>query len=86
MKHLLLILLAFTIAGCGTLASQQEGNFGPYSGVTQDAKQLGELVSSPSCWDRILGTFCAWVDMPMSFAVDTLFLPVSLWGYCSRRC
>lgn len=68
-KHLLLALLCSHLSGCGTIISLLEQDYSVYSGVSRDfaAIQEGGMLSIPAA-----------VDLPLSFFLDTLLLPVTL--------
>ncbi|AIZ78683.1 YceK/YidQ family lipoprotein [Actinobacillus equuli] len=74
MKRLFLKLIAVVIfspnlTACGTIISLTEGDYSVYAGVSKDFKaiQNGGILSIPAV-----------VDLPLSFVLDTLMLPVTL--------
>ncbi|AFU18718.1 YceK/YidQ family lipoprotein [Actinobacillus suis] len=74
MKTLFLKLTAIAIfsqnlTACGTIISLSEGDYSAYAGVSKDFKaiQSGGILSIPAV-----------VDLPLSFVLDTLMLPVTL--------
>ncbi|WGE42741.1 YceK/YidQ family lipoprotein [Actinobacillus equuli subsp. haemolyticus] len=74
MKTLFLKLAAVAIfsqilTACGTIISLSEGDYSVYAGVSKDFKaiQNGGILSIPAV-----------VDLPLSFVLDTLMLPVTL--------
>jgi len=84
LKRLPPLMLAL-LCGCGTVSTHVKGISGPYSGLGYDAEKLssseewldlsgqGSVGNVPFPWPRGL----LWViDVPLSFAVDTLMLPV----------
>ena len=62
-----LLLLA---AGCGSLSSRWNGNYGPYVGVKLDIEQVTHYETE--------GEVIAAFDIPLSAIADTLFLPYDL--------
>lgn len=74
MKTLFLKLTAIAIfsqnlTACGTIISLAEGDYSAYAGVSADFKaiQNGGILSIPAV-----------IDLPLSFVLDTLMLPVTL--------
>ena len=70
-----ILALAVALQGCGTMISIaephcMEAQFGPYSGVSWDVRQM----DTPST----LGAILLCLDLPVSFVMDTILLPVSL--------
>jgi len=63
-------LLLFLVAGCGSIDSHWEGNHKAFVGTRYDADQLAHYSQDSD--------FVAALDMPLSFVVDTLFLPYDL--------
>ena len=57
------------LTACGTIISLSEGDYSVYAGVSKDFKaiQNGGILSIPAV-----------VDLPLSFVLDTLMLPVTL--------
>lgn len=62
-------LLCPLLGGCGTVMSLLEQDYSVYGGVSRDfrAIQAGGVLSVP-----------ATIDLPLSFVLDTLLLPVTL--------
>ncbi len=71
---LTLLLLAFTIAGCGTLVSSVQTWPAPdyFGGVAHDT----QLIRDPSDSGDYPGF--ALIDLPMSFVLDVGFLPINV--------
>lgn len=69
LKILSLAILSQNLAACGTIVSLTEGDYSVYAGVTKDFEtiQNGGILSIPAV-----------VDLPLSFVLDTLILPVTL--------
>lgn len=74
MKTLFLNLAAVAIfspnlTACGTIISLTEGDYSVYAGVSKDFKAIQNkgILSIPAV-----------VDLPLSFVLDTLMLPVTL--------
>ncbi len=67
--YILFLLLVTLCSGCGTFVSHMYGPppQGAYYGIRTDAQAAGR------------GSPLFLVDLPFSFAADTLFLPVDLW-------
>jgi len=63
----LLLLLA---AGCGSIDTRWEGNHKAFVGTRFDANQVAHYSHESD--------FVAALDIPLSFVVDTLFLPYDL--------
>lgn len=68
-KWLFLVGLSLNLTACGTIISLTEGNYAVYGGVMLDFStiQAGGLLS-----------VLAVIDLPLSFVLDTLVLPVTL--------
>lgn len=68
-KMLIFFCLIFNLTGCGTIISLAEKDYSAYAGVSRDfqAMQEGGLLSA-----------VAVIDLPLSFVLDTLMLPVTL--------
>lgn len=68
-KIVVLLCLILHLSACGTIISLVEKDYGVYAGVTNDfqAIQKGGVLA-----------VLAVIDLPMSFVLDTLFLPVTL--------
>ncbi|WGE91821.1 YceK/YidQ family lipoprotein [Actinobacillus genomosp. 1] len=69
LKILTLAVLLQTLTACGTIISLTEGDYSVYAGVAKDFNviQDGGILSIPAV-----------VDLPLSFVLDTLMLPVTL--------
>ena len=73
-RHLWLLValslsVAFSGSGCGTLQTAGAGIRAPYAGTKLDGWIEGNFPS-----DRA----AAWLDWPLSFALDTALLPVAI--------
>lgn len=68
-KTIALLYLAFNLSACGTVISLVEQDYSVYAGVTRDfqAMQQGGVLA-----------VLAVIDLPLSFVLDTLMLPVTL--------
>lgn len=68
-KLLALLCLTFNLTACGTVLSLVEKDYSVYSGVSKDFHAMQEG-----------GVFAvlAVIDLPLSFVLDTLMLPVTL--------
>ncbi|WP_373778387.1 YceK/YidQ family lipoprotein [Glaesserella sp.] len=64
-----LLFVLLNLSGCGTILSLMENDYTAYAGVSKDfhAIQDGGFFS-----------VLAVVDLPLSFVLDTLMLPVTL--------
>ncbi len=58
------------VAGCGSISSRWNGNYGPYVGVKVDVDQITHYQTE--------GELIAIADIPLSALADTLFLPYDL--------
>lgn len=69
LKILSLAILSQNLTACGTIISLTEGDYSVYAGVSKDLEtiQNGGILSIPAV-----------VDLPLSFVLDTLILPVTL--------
>lgn len=67
--RLFFLLIAFLLSGCGTITALSTQDYAVYGGVVRDfsAIQAGGL-----------GGMLAIIDLPLSFALDTLLLPLTL--------
>jgi uncharacterized protein YceK len=65
-----LAALPLLLAGCGSLSSRWNGNYGPYVGVKLDIDQVTHYETE--------GEVIAALDIPLSALADTLFLPYDL--------
>lgn len=66
-----LVLTALLLAsGCGTIIGTEERGICPYRGVDEDCKRISR--------DFHDGGFLFVLDLPLSFAVDTVMLPISI--------
>lgn len=68
-KILLLVFFSLNLTACGTIVSLSSGDYAVYGGVTKDLAMLQE--------GTILAIFII-IDLPLSFILDTLILPVTL--------
>lgn len=61
--------LVFNLTACGTIISLVENDYSIYAGVTKDLHimQEGGIFAVPAV-----------IDLPLSFILDTLILPVTL--------
>ena len=68
-KTVALLYLVFSLTACGTMVSLAEKDYSIYAGVTRDfqAMQQGGVLA-----------VVAVIDLPLSFVLDTLMLPVTL--------
>lgn len=68
-RWILLFITTFFLTGCGTVLSMMENDYTIYAGVSRDfnAIQEGGVFS-----------ILAVIDLPLSFVLDTLLLPVTL--------
>lgn len=68
-KTLSLLYLVLHLSACGTMISLVEQDYSVYAGVTRDfqAMQQGGILA-----------VLAVIDLPLSFVLDTLMLPVTL--------
>lgn len=57
------------LTACGTISSLAEGDYAVYAGVSKDFQAIQE--------GGILSVFAV-IDLPLSFVLDTLMLPVTL--------
>lgn len=74
MKQLLyklsgLLLISFNLSACGTVLSLMENDYTPYAGVAKDLGYMRE---------QGVFSFIVIIDLPLSFAFDTLLLPITL--------
>lgn len=70
MRYLALAALVLNLGGCGTFIGTEERGFCPYRGVDEDCKQVSRNFHDGG----LLFVF----DLPFSFAVDTVMLPVTI--------
>ncbi|EXI61701.1 hypothetical protein MHD_05275 [Mannheimia granulomatis] len=65
----ILLYLVLNLTACGTIISLVEQDYSVYAGVTKDfyAMQEGGIFA-----------ILAVIDLPLSFVLDTLMLPVTL--------
>lgn len=63
------VLFSQNLTACGTIISLTEGDYSIYAGVKKDFStiQKGGILSMPAV-----------IDLPLSFVLDTLMLPVTL--------
>ena len=75
MKRCLLLIFVLALAGCGSIATRQDDDPLVYKGVHEDL----ECLKSPNDFNPFIGNQAAkcfaWLDLPLSFTVDTVFLP-----------
>ncbi len=69
LKFIFLAFLSLNLTACGTIVSLSSGDYAVYGGVTKDLAMLQE--------GTILAIFII-IDLPLSFILDTLILPVTL--------
>ncbi len=69
LKGLILVIFSANLTACGTITSLAEGDYAVYGGVRKDFSALQE--------GGMFSIFAA-VDLPLSFVLDTLMLPVTL--------
>lgn len=74
MKQLLykligLLLISLSLSACGTVLSLMENDYTPYAGVARDLGYMRE---------QGVFSFIVVIDLPLSFAFDTLLLPITL--------
>lgn len=69
LKGLFLAFCLTNLTACGTIISLSKNDYRPYAGVRQDFKVIenGSLLS-----------VVAVIDLPLSFVLDTLMLPMTL--------
>lgn len=63
------ILFSFLLSGCGTVLSMMENDYAIYAGVSRDLSTIQE---------GGIFSVLAVIDLPLSFVLDTLMLPVTL--------
>lgn len=68
-KQLILVIFSLNLTACGTIASLADGDYTVYGGVRKDFSVLQE--------GGVFSILAA-VDLPLSFVLDTLMLPVTL--------
>lgn len=68
-KILTLLYLVLNLTGCGTIISLVEKDYSVYAGVTKDFYAMQD--------GGVLAVFAV-IDLPLSFVLDTLMLPVTL--------
>ncbi|QLB44615.1 YceK/YidQ family lipoprotein [Mannheimia pernigra] len=68
-KIIALLCLIFHLSACGTMISLTEKNYRVYAGVTNDFQAMQE--------GGVLAVLAV-IDLPLSFVLDTLLLPVTL--------
>ncbi|MDH2997812.1 hypothetical protein A1D22_00485 [Pasteurellaceae bacterium LFhippo2] len=64
-----LLILASCLSGCGTIISMMNEDHSVYAGVSRDFKAIQQ--------GGVVGVLAV-VDLPLSFVLDTLMLPVTL--------
>ncbi len=69
LKFIAIAIFSQNLIACGTIISLTEGDYSIYAGVAKDFNviQDGGILSIPAV-----------VDLPLSFVLDTLMLPVTL--------
>jgi uncharacterized protein YceK len=65
-------VLSLALAGCGTVCNLAGDSPGTYGGTRKDLDWINEANNHPS-----RGNAAFWIDLPMSFAADTLTLPLA---------
>lgn len=68
-KILLQFYLILNLTACGTVVSLVEKDYSIYAGVTRDFQAIQE--------GGVLAVLAV-IDLPLSFVLDTLMLPVTL--------
>ncbi|OOH89769.1 hypothetical protein BMT54_05625 [Pasteurellaceae bacterium 15-036681] len=68
-KLIFLLILASNLSGCGTIVSIADKDYSVYSGVIRDFKAIQQ--------GGVIGVLAV-IDLPLSFVLDTLMLPVTL--------
>ncbi|MGX2947608.1 YceK/YidQ family lipoprotein [Frederiksenia canicola] len=68
-KLFFLTLCLFHLTGCGTITSLSNGDYSIYAGVGRDFDVIR---------DGGLLSILAVIDLPLSFVLDTLLLPITL--------
>ena len=68
-KFICFAIIWMNLAACGTIINLSKGDYTVYSGVKNDFSAIQN--------GGILGVLAV-IDLPLSFAFDTLFLPVTL--------
>lgn len=68
-KFFALLYLVFNLTACGTIISLSENDYRVYAGVTKDFQTMQN--------GGILAVLAV-IDLPLSFVLDTLMLPVAL--------
>ena len=63
------VICCINLTACGTITSLAKENYSPYAGVVLDFKMMQE--------GGILSVLSV-IDLPLSFILDTLMLPVTL--------
>lgn len=68
-RAIILLYIILSLTACGTITSLAEKDYGVYAGVIKDFHLMQEG-----------GVFSvlAVIDLPLSFVLDTLMLPVTL--------
>lgn len=64
-----MLILASNLSGCGTIVSIADKDYSVYSGVIRDFKAIQQ--------GGVIGVLAV-IDLPLSFVLDTLMLPVTL--------
>lgn len=68
-KWIFALLMLSQISGCGTIASLIENDYAVYAGVMKDFSMIQN--------GGVFGVLSV-IDLPLSFIMDTLLLPVTL--------
>lgn len=68
-KWTLLAILASQVTACGTIVSLSNNDYRIYAGVSKDFEVIK---------DGGILSVAAVIDLPLSFVLDTLLLPVTL--------
>jgi uncharacterized protein YceK len=89
----LLTLAVFTLCGCGTIGTRlyddpaKSGDYHGskvYSGVKGDIEALDRMINSKVASDREAPFLFFLLDIPFSFVVDTLLLPITIYEDLSK--
>ncbi len=70
LRNTFFAVLVVVAAGCGSVSSRWNGNYGPYVGVKVDVDTITHYQSE--------GELIAIADIPLSAVMDTIFLPYDL--------
>jgi uncharacterized protein YceK len=84
---LVVATVAASAGGCGTVCNFMSGEPSAYGGLKKDAEWADQFASKlssgqPITTDTRAGLVLvavAWMELPLTFAADTLTLPITLW-------